>query len=279
MSCNFDCVTEYAKNRPHSRYADCALWKFSPSIVPHGRSGRGYTDTTAVPIAITHTTFKYMREKLLQDCKLDGAVVGLDLPIWFNLSSSDRVMIIAQDPLRNPKWYHECNAAICSSPFGQHSREHRDSGKGGRRIKLLIEALINKGYGIYLTDAFKYFIGGWRQDKPYEALEEGTRVHVPSSKDTQAVEAYQNLLNKEIEIIQPSVIVALGSASKKALKAILPNGDSRIISLPHFSGAAQGRILRSDIYKDIKTLLRLKDDSIESQANVFAHAIINKIEI
>lgn len=268
MSRNFDCVTEYAKYRPNSNYTNCALWKFAPSVVPHSRNGRCYTDTTAVPIAITHTIFKDMRNKLIQDDELDGAVVGLDLPTWFNLSSSNRVMIIAQDPLRNPKWYHECNAAICSSPFGQHSREHRDSGRGGRRIKLLIEALINKGYGVYLTDAYKYYLCGWNEA-------ERKKIMAPHTIDYRILKAYHDILLKEIEIVNPNVIVTMGNASKKAVNAVLAERHFDILHLPHFSGAAQGRIIHSKEYSDYKAEIGIskRDNSVKSQAIIFAYAI------
>lgn len=278
MSRNFDCVTEDAKNKPHSHYENCVAWNFSTSIMPHGRYGRYYSDTTAVPIAITHPNFKDMRSKFIKDYHLDGAVVGLDLPTWFNLSSSRRVMIIAQDPLRNPKWYHECNAAICSSPFGLHSREHRDNGRGGLRMMLLIKALIKQCYGVYLTDSYKYYLNGWKQDKSCESFEVGESVHIPISKAPKELEAYHEILKKEIAIIQPTIIVAMGKVAQKALKSIMPEKDLQILSLPHFSGAAQGYYLNSDIYQNIKTRLRLKNDSTESQAAIFAHAIINNIE-
>lgn len=270
MSRNFDCVTEDAKNKPHSHYENCVAWNFSASIMPHGRYGRYYSDTTAVPIAITHTNFKDMRSKFIKDYHLDGAVVGLDLPTWFNLSSSRRVMIIAQDPLRNPKWYHECNTAICSSPFGQHGREWRENGRGGKRISFLSRSLIDLGYGVYFTDAYKYYFCGWKDDSKY---------HVGLTKDPDTLQAYQDILSKEIEIVCPKIIVTLGNAAKKAVKNLIKRNDVRVLSLPHFSGSAQGYFLSSETYSRIKSQLRLKDNSIESQATVFAYAIINNMEL
>lgn len=268
MSRNFDCVTEDAKNKPHSNYTDCALWEFTPSIMPHSRNGKCYSDTTAVPIAITHTNFKDTRSKFIKDYHLDGAVVGLDLPTWFNLSSSRRVMIIVQDPLRNPKWYHECNAAICSSPFGLHSREHRDSGRGGLRMMLLIKALINNGYGVYFTDAYKYYLCGWNET-------EKKKFKVPLTKDHRILMAYHDILLKEIEIVHSNLIVTMGNASKNAVNAILDERYFDILHLPHFSGAAQGRIIHSKEYSDYKAVIGISkdDNSIESQAKIFAYAI------
>lgn len=267
---NYDCVTKEALGS--SRYKGSKPWDFSNGIMPHKRNNRPYSDTTAIPIPISHYMFKEMRAKLIKEKQLDGAVVGLDLPTWFNLSSSDRLMIVAQDPLRNPKWYYECNAAICSSPFGQHDRVWRENGRGGKRVALMINALVAPlhGYGVYLTDAYKYYLCGWKNNSKYR---------VGLAKDTDRLQLYQDILNKEIEIVRPKIIVTLGGATKKVVETIVRRNDVRILSLPHFSGSAQGYFLSSETYGRIKSQLRLKDNSIESQAAVFAYAIINNLEL
>lgn len=179
-------------------------------------------------------------------------------------------MIVAQDPLRNPEWYYECDAAICSSPFGQHGREHRE--KGGKRFSLLINNLVDNGYGVYLTDCYKYYLCGW-------SATDGRKIKSPLTKDVEILRAYLDIILKEISIIEPTVIVTMGNVARNTLNNILANDNLTILNLPHFSGAAQRRILQSKKYNGIKNELSCPDNTIYTQAKVYSHAIINEIEL
>ncbi|MDE6265601.1 MAG: uracil-DNA glycosylase family protein [Paramuribaculum sp.] len=271
MKKNFDNVTHDAL--PNYKNAD--EWVFSEGIRPHGREADGsyYQDTSSVPIPVTHHLFRHLRTDFIKKHKeaghqIDGAVLGLDLPIWFNLSSKNKIMIVAQDPLRNPKWYYECNAAICSSPFGQHGREHRE--KGGKRFSLLINNLVDNGYGVYLTDCYKYYLCGW-------SVTDGKKIKSPLTKDVEILRAYHDIILKEISIVEPTVIVTMGNVARNALNNILAKDNLTILNLPHFSGAAQGRILQSTAFHHIKANIGLPidDNSTIAQAKVFTYAICN----
>ena len=77
-------------------------------------------------------------------------------------------MLVAQDPLRDNTWYSDidkfpkgktgckedyiCIDALVASPFGLHGKSWRDKKNGGGRMALLVEKLIEHGYGVYLTD-------------------------------------------------------------------------------------------------------------------------------
>ena len=275
MKRNYENVTRDAL--PY--FPDSKEWEFSDGVMPYGRNPDGsyYSDTSSVPIPITHKLFKRLRSEFITSVKnnkstIDGAVIALDLPIWFNLSAANRIMIIAQDPLRNPKWYYECEDAICSSPFGMHSREHRN--KGGKRFDLLTKTLTGSGCGVYLTDAYKYYLCGYNKS-------EEKKIKCPLTKDSQILEAYKRILLKEIGIIQPTIIVTLGREAKQALNSILGNVEKNIVvlHLPHFSGAAQWVLSRSETYQNLKRELSLRDNSIYSQAKVYSYAILNKIPL
>lgn len=273
---NYDCVTADGKlKRRYLNDDSVKVWEFSEGVKPHRRQntqGEYYSDTCSVKIPITHPFFSKLRNNVISENNYKGAVIGLDLPTWFNLRSDNRIMIVAQDPLRDPTWYHECKEAICSSPFGLHGREWRENGRSGCRIALLVERLIDSGYGVYLTDAYKFFVRGWTFDEQKADI-------LPLTKDSVAINLYREILMQEIEIIRPNVIVTLGNAACKALDSILGEGDYRILHLTHFSGSAQGKVLDSSNYAEIKEILGLNDNSVETQASAYAYAIEHSIEI
>lgn len=238
-------------------------WIFSEGLTPW----KYYSDTTSVPIPLTHPTFKDLREVYLSNIKgrQSGAVVGHDLPTWFNLNHSPngRIMIVAQDALRNPKWYADCEDAVCSSPFGLHSIEWRKNGRGGKRLYLLISRLVESGYGIYLTDLMKFYVKAENE----KAL----------SPTPLLLEEYAYILNKEIKVVKPSAIVALGNRAVKGLEMlnIKSTDGMTTIQMPHFSGNAQCAI-KTFFAEEIKTLGISKLD-IETQAQLYYNRIIQEI--
>lgn len=98
----------------YTDHSSQTIWKFSSGVTPY----RDYDDTSNIPIPITNPIF------LNQD-----NIVSFDLPFWFNFQSSNRIMMISQDPMpRNLKWYSKCRDAICSSTFGLHNASWRKNG-------------------------------------------------------------------------------------------------------------------------------------------------------
>lgn len=79
----------------------CAEWQgvFTEDLKPFC----GYDDTTSVTIPIDNS-------QLGADIKaLHKGAIGVDLPTWFNVQDNKHIMIVAQDPLRNNKYYGECS--------------------------------------------------------------------------------------------------------------------------------------------------------------------------
>lgn len=196
----------------------CAEWQgvFTEDLKPFG----GYDDTTSVTIPIGNS-------QLGADVKaLHKGAIGVDLPTWFNVQDNKHIMIVAQDPLRSYKWYGECDDAVISSPFGLHSLEHRQNARGGKMMDLLVKRLVANGYGVYLTDANKFFI------YDHKTTDEFSDAHI---------DKYAEIIRQEIEIVKPTVIVCLGrSAERMCKKMRLQN----ILALPHLSGTARGAIVR-----------------------------------
>ncbi len=242
---------------------EAEVWKFSKGLEPFTPKGWGhyYDDTYTVPIPITHPDFVDLTTRT----EKRGAI-GLDLPTWFNLNdNAKRIMLIAQDPLRGNVWYSDvdifpkgkpgsredyiCTGALVSSPFGLHGRPWRENKRGGGRMALLVEALIGQGYGIYLTDCRKYFVYDHKESDDYSK----------TKKDL-----YRDILRKEIDIIKPACIVAMGNQAYAYCSELLGN-DSRLKHVPHFSGAATWRAKKEFNVSDRVT--------IEELAKIYAEKI------
>ena len=191
-------------------------------------SFNGYTDTTTVTVQIgTDIPFRDILD-------MDKGAIGVDLPVWYNYddASAPRVMIVAQDPLRSKKWYGTkpdcfCQDAVLSTPFATHDFEHRNG--NGKRMALLIAYLIQKKFGVYLTDARKYFIDS------HKTSEEYAHKH---SQD------YKEIFKKELEVIQPDLIVSFGKAAETACVELLGTSGMRLLPLPHIAPTANGAIKR-----------------------------------
>ena len=232
-------------------------WVFSAGLEPFAPIGRGYyTDTTAVPIAISHPDFIDLISR-----KEKRGAIGLDLPTWFyQKPDAPFIMIVTQDPLRSAEWYGDkkderfiCYDAVVSTPFGLQDAHHREKGNGGRRMWLLVRALFEKGYNVYLTDCRKFFVYDHHESDVYTTSEK--------------MNLYRNILKEEIDIINPKLIVTLGHNADKSCRSLL--GDDYRLSgyIPHFCGTAGRKI--SDFFNvegktSIKALAELYSAHIEN---------------
>ena len=190
---------------------------------------RGYDDTTSVTIPLKHELFKLDFERI------GKGPIGLDLPTWFNIGKhTPRIMLIFQDPLRGI-WYRDCPDVVLASPFGLHDATHRNHANGGKMADELVKRLIENGCGVYLTDACKYFIYNHKISDAYSLV---------------YTNIYADILEKEINIVRPSLCVLLGNSAAQVfceIKSFVPR-----ISLPHLSGTARGAIVnRFPILNDL----------------------------
>lgn len=243
-------------------------WIFSNDLEPFKPQGRlsYYSDTTAIPIPITHPDFKDLTLR-----KEKRGAIGLDLPTWFNVSETNPfIMIVAQDPLRNAYWYGDrngtsedfiCNDAIVSTPFGIHDANHRERGNGGKRIWMLVNELIKTGYGVYLTDCRKYFVYNHEESDKYTTPEKR--------------EIYKNILKKEIEIVTPQLIVTLGHSATNYCKLLLGENNRQSGYLPHLSGAANGAI-KSFFKEHLNKIPQNIEDQVELYAKYIEKLVSEK---
>lgn len=215
---------------------EACVWEFSKGVEPFTPKGwnRYYEDTITVPIPITHPDFKDLTTRT----EKRGAI-GLDLPTWFNMKNTDkRIMLVAQDPLRGNTWYSDadkfpkgktgckenyiCIDALVASPFGLHGKSWRDKKNGGGRMALLVEKLIEHGNGVYLTDCRKYFVYDHKESAEY-------------SKKKKNI--YKAILQKEIGIVNPQRIVAVGNEAYDYCHELIGD-DARLLHVLHISGLA-----------------------------------------
>lgn len=134
-------------------------------------------------------------------------------------------MILTQDPIsRDIKWYKDCRDALCTTVFGLHNPLWRNKGNAGKRIWLLVNKLVDNCYSVYFTDCNKLAI----QSTNGELI----------NPDPSNLSAYQEMLNEEIEIIKPDLIVAFGRIAEE-MTTSLRQRHVRVLSLPHFSGQAE----------------------------------------
>lgn len=199
---------------------DCPYTEWQEAFTEDLKPFNGYSDTTSVTIPLGNT-------QLGSDIKaLHKGAIGVDLPTWFNIQNNTHIMIVAQDPLRSSKWYGECFDAVISSPFGQQDLGHRQRANGGKMMSLLVERLVNNGYGVYLTDANKFFIHDHKTTDKFSAAH---------------LDVYAEIMRQEIELVKPAVIVCFGRRAEILCKKM---GLQNILALPHLSGTARGAIVR-----------------------------------
>ena len=237
----------YSKDEAQKLGLKDAIWEFSSGVEPFTPTGwnRYYEDTITVPIPITHPDFKDLTTRT----EKRGAI-GLDLPTWFNLKNNDkRIMLVAQDPLRDNTWYSDidkfpkgktgckedyiCIDALVASPFGLHGKSWRDKKNGGGRMAL-------------------YFVYDHKESDIY-SLKKKT--------------IYKRILEKEISIIRPGCIVAMGNQAYSYCKEL--HNDPRVKYAPHFSGAATWKA------KDFFDIPPKQKVSIEELAEKYVEYIIS----
>lgn len=161
---------------------------------------------------------------------------GIDLPVWFTSDKSEKkIMILAMDPLRakDPE-----NSSIVSfnSPFTIHKKTKNN----------YFPSIFSLTYDfdLYITDVFKVF---------YRFIENQDKL---SNQDKNFIinKLHTDLLEKEIEIFKPNLILCLGKHSINSLaiidQSIKPNPsivselkkysfkNTPTYAVPHASGVA-----------------------------------------
>lgn len=138
----------------------------------------------------------------------DACLLGVDLPYWKGdlLSANKRIMVIGIDPYRDRTAFINAdnadtnNHVLLSTPFAFHVNKESS-------FKKFINHLADDNY-FYLTDVYKvYFSKKLKGFKSYNYYKEKAK-QVPQVKE---------MLFKEIEIVNPHLIITLGNISYNQL--------------------------------------------------------------
>ena len=241
----------FARYKQMRQGYNCSYMEWKGIFTPDLKPFKDYDDTSAVVMPIFDSKFRKDFDNM------GVGSIGIDLPTWFNIDHDNmRIMLIAQDPLRNNYWYGDCYDLIVSSPFGLHDATHRTKGNGGKMVNLLIQKLIGYGYGVYLTDAYKYFI--------YDR-----KTSIAYSK--KRLNDYVDILKQELDLVKPALCVCLGNRSKYLLEKCFTNVKSIVVK--HLSGTARGAII-----KRFPTL-RENRSTPENIANLYVQEIVKSVKL
>ena len=144
--------------------------------------------------------------------KINITNCGIDLPILLGKTNSfqKKIMIVAMDPKRNSQ---SDNTISLSTVFSLHNKSDRNTNKND--YWRFIEPLTNKNL-VYITDVYKLY---------YEYQENNKTLLSNKDKSftgnkSEYYKLHKFILNEEIKIIQPDMIITLGNESANALKTI-----------------------------------------------------------
>jgi ribosomal protein L24E len=182
--------------------------------------------------------------------------IGVDLPSWFNFQLKiPRVMVVGVDPLRNGEKFKD--AISIGSPYGihdDHCKVLMNDSDGSIYWRLISQ--LAEHYSVYVTDTFKvYFKCGRKNSSQVSCF-----TNPKATEWTE--EIHQKIFAEEVSIVQPDLIVTLGSiparwfssikdANSQTLKELSDKKDKRlsynsipILPLVHLSGRATTTALR-----------------------------------
>ena len=148
-----------------------------------------------------------------------SGLVGVDLPSLFvneGLSKGKTIMSLFQDPLRDRKDFSLDNKIIVGTPFALHSSLYRNKGMG-LFYSGLTSGLLNKFDKVFYSDAVKVYFE-----------KESNLIGRAAIKV-----CVNDILQREIDVIKPDVLLLCGGDAKKAISKIkIPEG-TIVKSAPH----------------------------------------------
>ncbi len=187
--------------------------------------------------------------------------IGIDFPILLSKGTKKPiVMVCAMDPLRDETDVSEISTEIGMwVPFSAINNPNNKNYKmkpSDKRNLSFFHTLLETN-DLYLTDAFKLF---YREGKE---LSNG-------QTEFKKLSVHREILEKEIQLVQPEAIVSLGNHARDSISQILnlhaPSWSDTVyktqtcdgktvIMVPHISGSASGYkapILKNENYKSIE---------------------------
>ena len=147
---------------------------------------------------------------------------GFDLPSLFLPKqgwSGQCVGILGQDPLRHIGWAPA--TLSCCNPWGLSYQGNRQK-RFGRMVWTVIEGILHRGHGVYLTDLEKIYVPGLTKSDLLQTQERA-------------------VFHAEVAAVSPVLWVTFGQRAAAGARAAIP-GAQRLVSFPHPN--AHGRYLQ-----------------------------------
>jgi len=144
-------------------------------------------------------------------------LLGIDFPIWFNTpEEKPKIIILGIDPLRNESTFKHLEAhseknVIIGTPYALNSARMRNGRQ--KDYWTLINKLSKENF-VYLTDVYKTFFYTNSQSKRQRSYD--------YYKEKNSLAEHKKLLEKEIKLIEPDLIVTFGGISYAKLMDIKP---------------------------------------------------------
>lgn len=190
--------------------------------------------------------------------KLRSIAIDFPIEISINVKGRKKIMILAMDSLPPNKGSYT-DSIIPWAPFSLIYNWDLATRSAKQNIAFFNSLLTDAD--LYVTDIYKIF---------YRKGAEGTDNRSNQDKKYVNLNVHKTILEEEIKIVKPDIILTLGNNSRNALYSIckIPTSNwkddfqeifwfdtyTRIISIPHISGAANGaktKILSNPKYKSI----------------------------
>lgn len=188
--------------------------------------------------------------------------IAIDFPILISNSyNKKKIMICALDSL--PPNVGGITTSISAwAPFSLNYNWNL-ADKSGKQNIPFFSILLNQA-DLYVTDLYKLFFRKGMEGTDY-------RSNQDKKYTIDNIEMHKYILEKEIEIVQPDLILTLGNNARNVIYAITNSpiknwdndimstiwldGKTKIFSIPHISGAANGakaKLLNNPKYENIK---------------------------
>jgi hypothetical protein len=148
-----------------------------------------------------------------QDVPENSSLLGIDFPIWFNTPEEKlKILILGIDPLRNEKTFTQFEEnrekkVIIGTPYALNSAKMR---KGRQKHYWTLINNLSKENFVYLTDIYKtfFYFGEGKKQRSYDYFQEKN------------ISKHKELLQKEIHLIAPDLIITFGKISYSKLMEI-----------------------------------------------------------
>lgn len=183
--------------------------------------------------------------------------IGVDFPVHLSKGKNrPTMMVCAMDPLRHDtKLKQPSNEIGCWVPFSIINNPAKQNKHSEKENLSFFHTLLDT-YDLYVTDIFKLFYR--TENKTSNTINDFKKLPV-----------HRTILDAEIQIIQPSVILTLGNNARDAICEIMglpkpkwtnivyktkSKHEIDLIMVPHISGSANGAkapILKNQIYESV----------------------------